>query len=283
MGKRPRQQNVPHAAGKGLVDPSGVEVPTGKHVIICVPTNQQVPFEFANDLALMLGKTAARQPMNGIGRCGLLMYEGTLIAPQRNHLLDLALRGKFTHALFIDSDMRFPPNGLEYLASLDLDIVGANYSRRVQPLHFTAYKRIDRENKNHELLHTTVDDVHKEEVEGMGCGFMMIDLSILKDIPRPWFSIPYFPEDDDFQAEDVTFCLKARAAGYKVWVDHSLSQVVRHCGKMEYTTIHALDAIEHQRRAEEGMNGDTSGDNDGDGTQDGANQLAGSIRPDSAV
>lgn len=273
MDKRSRQQPASHAAGKGLIHPTGVQIKANRRVAICVPVSQQVPFEFAYDLAQMVGYTAARLNQNKIESCAVIVDEGTLIAPQRNRLLDLAVGGGFTHALFIDSDMRFPKNGLEYLAGLGLDVVGANYSRRVQPLHFSAYKTVDPENKAHELLVTTVDDEHLEEVDGMGCGFMMIDLNIVKRIPRPWFHIPYNEERDDFQAEDITFCLAAKKAGFQVFVDHGLSQMVRHMGTMEYTTIHALDAIEHMRRAEEGTNDATGGDHDGDGTEDRTLQL----------
>ena len=56
---------------------------------------------------------------------------GSEVAMQRQQLVDQALDTSCTHIMWIDSDMKFPPDTLQILLSYKKDIVAGNYSTRV--------------------------------------------------------------------------------------------------------------------------------------------------------
>lgn len=236
-------------------------------VAVCIPARDHVPHLFAYDLAQLVGFTGARLGQNGIGFVQLIMSTGTLIAPQRIDLVDKAMEKGVTHILFIDSDMRFPKNALEHLVTCDKDIVGANYPRRAHPVTPTAYKRVT----PNELLYTYEDSTGLEEADALGFGLVLVRADVFRKMPRPWFEIPYVPEEDGFQGEDVTFCQRARLSGYQIFVDHDLSRYIEHIGQIEFNWLHALDTLEVAgRTAQEAENGDS----ELHGASDGGGELA---------
>ena len=68
-----------------------------------------------------------------------------------------------------------------------------------------------------------------------GCGIMLIDLSIMKGIQRPWFEICYSARNAQFIGEDWYFVGKVEKAGYDTYVDHSLSREIGHIGQFNFT------------------------------------------------
>ena len=70
-----------------------------------------------------------------------------------------------------------------------------------------------------------------EQVDSVGCGVMLVRLSVFDALPQPWFSTPY--NGREHIGEDLYFCQQARAVGFDVWIDHDLSQRVRHTGTVE--------------------------------------------------
>jgi GT2 family glycosyltransferase len=60
------------------------------------------------------------------------------------------------------------------------------------------------------------------EVDAVGTGIMLIRKKVFKELPEPWF---YFKNDF---SEDIMFCKEAKKAGYKIYVDTTLS--VGHVG-----------------------------------------------------
>jgi len=159
---------------------------------------------------------------------------GTLIADQRQKLVMMAIKQKADYVLFLDSDMRFPPNLLEYLMSHDKDIVACNYATRRLPVKTVAFSDFA------ELKCVySGDKTGLEEVDAVGMGAMLIKTEIFKKLPLPWFSISYLPSGNMYIGEDIYFCKLAQANGMKVYVDHDLSKQVKHIGVMEFTHDHA--------------------------------------------
>ncbi len=54
------------------------------------------------------------------------------------------------------------------------------------------------------------------------------------------FSTPF--NGTDHIGEDLYFCQKARDAGFVVWIDHDVSQLVRHQGTVELG-VASLDVV----------------------------------------
>jgi len=59
------------------------------------------------------------------------LFNESLITRARNYLVDEFLRAdRYTHLLFIDSDVEFDPNDIVALLALDKDIIGAPYPKK---------------------------------------------------------------------------------------------------------------------------------------------------------
>ena len=154
--------------------------------------------------------------------------EGTYLQNLRTQLVSTAIMAKATHILFIDSDMRFPPDTLDRLLAHKKDIVGANYHQRTQPEYCACKgdKFVSSDDKN-----------GLDEVDSVGFGVLLVDMTVftspLRSIPKNAFSMPFDVQSGKFVGEDIYFCTIAREKGFKVFVDHDLSQEVKHLGVKE--------------------------------------------------
>lgn len=183
-------------------------------ILIATPTRDQVNATFCADLV----RLTRRHPD---AKFAALL--GIYVANLRNSAASMALQMRASHLLFIDSDMRFPADTLERLLAHDKDIVAANYAMRTMPELCVAHKDGQ-----------SVSSAGKrglERVDHVGCGVMLIRTAIFAELPQPWFSTPWW--NDTHKGEDVCFCEHADDHGIDVWIDHDLSQVVRHTGSVE--------------------------------------------------
>lgn len=183
---------------------------------IATPTRDQVSAGFAFDLIQL-----TQRAFNSY----FLISQGTLLCNQRTDLVKAVLEsGKDTsHILFIDSDMRFPSDTIGRLFAHHLPIVGANYLQRQA-------KKTTAENKKGAI--TSKGKKGLEEVIKIGFGVTMIDMEVFKRMPQPWFATPY--DGVKFVGEDVFFCTKAQEENIPIYVDHDLSQEVKHSGTFDY-------------------------------------------------
>lgn len=154
---------------------------------------------------------------------------GIYIANLRNQAVTMARSLGASHLLFIDSDMRFPPSTLDRLLAADVAIVAANYAQRTMPIWSVA--RVEGKPFSSFGRHGL------QSVESVGCGVMLISLGVFESLPKPWFDTPYSATYETQLGEDVFFCQQARANGFDVWIDHDLSNEVRHQAVTEYLTM----------------------------------------------
>jgi hypothetical protein len=148
---------------------------------------------------------------------------GSYIQTLREGAADAVSKIGATHLSFIDSDMMFPKDSIERLRSRDKDIIGANYIQRVEQEKWTAM-----------INHQGVSSVGKtgiQEVDSIGMGLVLIKTDVLKKLPLPRFNMPWM--GTYYLGEDIYFCELARKYGYKIWIDHDLSQNVHHVGKIK--------------------------------------------------
>jgi len=186
-------------------------------ILIATPTRDTVTAGFAADLV----KLCRRHP-----DARFAAALGIYIANLRQSCVSVAQQVGASHILFLDSDMRFPEDTLERLLAADVDIVAANYVQRTMPEWWVA-------RRNGSTL-SSVGRTGLEPVASVGCGVMLIRMTVFDRIRRrPWFSTPYDDAIHDHLGEDLYFCREAQGAGFEVWIDHDLSQAVRHQGMVE--------------------------------------------------
>ena len=145
---------------------------------------------------------------------------GSILSNLRLGMVNGALTHGATHLLMIDSDMRFPPDTLDRLLSHDVDIVAANCVPRGgggTTARRADYSQIPSKGK------TGLERAHI-----VGFGVVLISAAVFRKLERPWFLMPYDADTRRHLTDDVYFCLRAREAGFTIWVDHDLSQKVGH-------------------------------------------------------
>ncbi|MFA6134726.1 MAG: hypothetical protein WC869_11990 [Phycisphaerae bacterium] len=199
---------------------------------ICIPSGDMWHADFSFDLAGMLLYTTTSS--SGPLEVGMHNHRLSVLPTARNWLVRDALTAGASHILFLDSDMRFPPDTLLRLLSHDQDIVAANCVQRAFPTRATAWAAGAH-------VFTEADSTGLEEVESIGTAVMMIKASVFGAMKPPAFFFEPKPDDAfSFLGEDQYFCRKARECGFKVWIDHDLSQHVAHVGTLAYTPAMAL-------------------------------------------
>lgn len=199
---------------------------TQLRVAICIPSGDEWKADFAYDLSAMLLHTCSRAEGLAIG---LFNRRLSVLPTARNHLVRDACTTGAHYLLFLDSDMRFPPDTLLRLLSHKQDIVAANCVLRAFPTRATAWA---------DGAHVFTNDgsTGLEEVESIGTAVMLIDTKVFQKMEPPFFFFEPKPNDKlSFLGEDQFFCREARAKGFKVFIDHDLSQSVAHVGTLAYT------------------------------------------------
>ncbi len=149
---------------------------------------------------------------------------GTTIAEKRNQIIDDFLTdSRLQWVLFLDSDMQPEHNTLSRLLQRDEPIVSALYFRRLIP-YAPEFGRVDDDGK---VLCATssyaTDETPLREVGWVGAGCLVVQRNVFTVLKRPWFQ----GIKGDVN-QDVYFCQKARAGGFRILVD--TNTVVGHVG-----------------------------------------------------
>jgi GT2 family glycosyltransferase len=133
---------------------------------------------------------------------------------------------QFTHILWLDDDHVFNPDMLVYLARHNVEMVSALYFGRAGTHLPVAYvkDKSDDPYKHYPLIEPPQT---LAEVDAVGFGSLLMRREVLDAFEHPWF---------DFKnaGEDITFCVHAKRAGVRVWLDGSY--VLGHIGDPSIVT-----------------------------------------------
>lgn len=146
----------------------------------------------------------------------LHIHQSAYIHDARNKSAQLALDEGADYLMFIDSDMQFPPDGIQRLLDRKKDIIGGLYYRRQAP-HLPTINE-----KNGKLLQIPHEfpTEHPFKIFSVATGFLLVKTDVLRKIGAPWFGFGKFHGKE--MGEDVFFCWKANQKGYEVWCDPTI-------------------------------------------------------------
>jgi hypothetical protein len=193
-------------------------------IAICMPTREQMHSRCAFSL-YNLGKALSKA---GIEH-GLFLSPGTLIANQRHELVVAAKEWGATHVMFIDSDIVFKPSHVIELINFNEPIVGAAYSKRLEPVIPTAWHSIDNWDTYVRLREQTDSHIR---VEAMALGFCLIRTDIFDTLSLPWFILGF--NNGQYTGEDIEFFKKCKEFNVPVWLDVKVSFEIGHLGLKEF-------------------------------------------------
>ena len=138
----------------------------------------------------------------------------------RNGLLERAILDGCTHQIQLDTDQIYKPDTLvRLLQHRDRDIVGTRVHRRYPPFDVLMFR--GDVGKLHHVSDEECFSGKLVKVCSTGTGCIMINLSILPDIPAPWFREG---DVDGYEGvgEDIYFTSTATKMGKEVYVDTSI-------------------------------------------------------------
>lgn len=203
-------------------------LPERLKIMIAIPSRDVWKSKFGMSFATMMMAT--------VNECNFLDFimnntVGAALAMARNELCAKARAAKCDYVLFLDDDMYVPMQTLMVMLRAQKDIIAANCPRKEMPIAPTA-KDFDGS-----LIYTTAKSTGLQAVKSVGTGIMLIKTSVFDKIKEPWF----FEDAEKRIGEDVNFCYAARAAGFKIFIDHDLSKEVRHVGDFDFTHQHCKE------------------------------------------
>lgn len=190
------------------------------NIFIAVPCMDSVPAVFAQSLA----------SLKKVGNCAIGFKPGSLVYMARNDLAKQAVKMGADYIFWLDSDMVFDADVLERMLetmeSNNLDILSGIYYRRVPP--YTPVLMDKLELKEDEMCdHTEFEKLPEEglfEVGGCGFGCVLMRSEVIVDVYGK-FHQAFNPLRG--AGEDLSFCIRARECGYKIYADSSIS--LGHC------------------------------------------------------
>lgn len=207
---------------------------------ICIPSGGEWKADFGYCLAQLCVYCSTALFFQGQSREILFIDKRTSNLPRsRQECLEDALMQDCTHALFIDTDQVFPMDTAHRLIRWDKPVVACNIPLKILPSYPTARARSA--SPFGVPIASTGGRVNPDGIEKVwrvGAGIMMIDLSIMSKIEKPWFEIRYSDKHAQFVGEDWFFCGLLEKAGVDIYVDHELSRNVGHVGTFQYTHAH---------------------------------------------
>ena len=163
--------------------------------------------------------------------------QSCLIYDAREQAAQKCLDGGYDWLFFLDSDMEPHPETIERLLQADKPINSAICFKRSPPYQPCFYPTVKVEDGKVDVAIPEDWTEGLAEVQGVGMACCLIKREVFEGTPKPWF----FPQP--ILAEDLGFCVRAREAGFGVFVDTSLC-----CGHVGSTVVTVETFREYGRR-----------------------------------
>lgn len=214
--------------------------------LIAIPCMDAVQTDFCRSLV----------NMRYVGEVTFGFTECSLIYHARTQLCRMALEAEADYVLWLDSDVIFRPNLMEDLMT-DIqgkDMVTAIYHMRRPPFRPVIWKTITPGVLPGQGNVEPYDDYPEDglfEVAGCGFGAVLMKTGVINDVATTFHET--FGPMPGF-GEDLSFCIRARGCGYKIWADPKLQ--VGHKGAMiingdTFSAFRAKVAQEQAKRGED--------------------------------
>ena len=176
-------------------------------LLIAIPTTDYIHAEFVKSLVKLTEELGRRKIAYSVE-----VQAGTLVYIARNRLANKAINEKYTHVLWLDSDMVFHEQILDDLLFCGKEMVcGAFVSRRPPygPCIYTSIRRNQIEK---------VKEFGTKPFRVDGCGFacVLTTTELLMAVNQK-FGTTFQPTD--YYGEDLAFCWRVGQIGREIWCE----------------------------------------------------------------
>lgn len=141
----------------------------------------------------------------------------------RERVIDISLRVGADYILFYDDDMLFTDKILFQLLRHEKPVVAALAFTAREPIAPVIYRFRDHQDRGTQIT-TTVEPILDyepdtlQQVDAIGFGVVLIQASVFRRMPKPWFNNPGV-------GEDIQFCIMCKRAGIPIHVDTSAKTI----------------------------------------------------------
>jgi hypothetical protein len=138
------------------------------------------------------------------------------LSPDQQNMLDGL---DYDTMIWADNDITFTPNDVFNLLESKEMITAGIYRMINNQLSAGSDWRADKYLTKEEL---DIANGHLIEVEFTGFGLIAIKKGVFEKLSFPWFDpfkTPYAGGSEYFATDDVSFCIKAKEAGFKIFID----------------------------------------------------------------
>lgn len=205
---------------------------------IAIPCMESTPSLFTQSLAML----------QRVDDVVVGMEMGSLVYQARNSLARAAIQAEADQILWLDSDMVFTPDFLirmnEVAHQNGIDFLSAMYFRRKPPFTPVVFERLDYNEENGHAITTQLLSIPEERFKCGGCGFggVLMSLDVVMSVAAMFDGRMFDPLPG--MGEDLSFCWRARQAGYDIWCDPAMQ--MGHVGSMVVTKDYFLNYAEEK-------------------------------------
>ena len=158
-------------------------------------------------------------------------FFGYQVDQVRNLIADWVVKG-YDYLFSVDSDISFPPDTLAKLLAHDKDVVCGLYIQRIPGTHTLEVYESTPQGGMSNIPVEKLPQNKLIEIAGCGFGCTLVKKKVMVDIGYPQFKYYSAIDHKDTVSEDVDFCAKALAKGFKIWADTSI--ICNHTGKFSF-------------------------------------------------
>lgn len=180
------------------------------NIFVAVPINRPIEFRVFESFLTLANNNRKHNFTFGL-------TQNSLVYDAREHLTDLFLKSNCDAIMFIDSDMTFHPESIDYLYRHNVPYVCAKAFKRVEPYQPCFYTTVRQEANGEVYLESPIE--YGEgllRIEGSGMACTLIRREVFEKIEKPYF----FPKNG--LGEDLSFCIKLKESGIDMFVDTTL-------------------------------------------------------------
>jgi len=183
-----------------------------KTILIAVPTNKYIEPETMKaiyDLEVPSGYKTFFQ-----------FFYGYQIDQIRNLISHWAVH--YDYLFSVDSDIAFKKDTLKKFLEHNVDMVSGLYIQRKENQHTLEVYEKNIHGGNSNIPYDKIKNIPFLEIAACGMGCVLIKSNVLKDVGYPQFVYHSAINHNHTISEDVDFCRKVKAKGFKIYADTTI-------------------------------------------------------------
>lgn len=170
--------------------------------------------------------------------------KGALIDKARDDCVREMLEGNYSHIMFIDDDIQFPPDGISKLLALNADIAAFPYvSKNYNHPQIMAWDDLFLEGDHLRATPVLLNQDPIQNVDCVGMGFTLIRRNVITDVVNKFnscFRMRWHA------GEDFVFCYEAKECGYHVTLKKDVP--IYHMGHYNYGLKDFWRAVDNDKK-----------------------------------